>query len=150
MNTPRADFVAFDQAGRLVAIAEAKKRSGANDSWAEAWFRNFANNQPGPLPPYILLATPSKLYLWKDPQPPDFEPTAVLDSQQLFARYLRVSTADPAQISPRTFEFVVGSWLNDVSHQLWQPTSPEESHMFAETGLFAALQNARVIADIAA
>jgi len=102
-------------------------------------------------PTFVLLATPEKLYLWKDPSPASsHEPTAIADAERLFGGYLRRSNFGLSDLSGRTFEFVVGAWLHDLSQHVWLPTAPDEVHALVETGLFDAVENGRVVADLAA
>lgn len=151
MHDWQADFAVFSQDGQLAAIAEAKKKTDTRPGWATAWFRNYLAHQRSSAPPFVLLATPEKLYVWKRPlEASSPEPTAVADARRLFSSYLRRSNLDPADLSSRTFEFIVGAWLNDLSHHLWRPSAPEEVSAFVETGLLEAVENGRVVADIAA
>lgn len=134
-----------------MVVAEAKKKSDVDIGWARAWFRSYQAHRCGSSPAFVLLATPEKLYLWKD-QTADApaEPTAVTDAHRIFASYLQRSNLEPSRVAGRTFEFVVGSWLNDLSQHLWQPSAPDEIHALVETGLVDAIENGRVVADIAA
>ena len=151
MHDWQADFAVFNPEGELTAIAEAKKKSDAGPGWATAWFRNYLAHQQTSAPPFVLLATPEKLYLWKRPSPESSsEPTAVTDARRLFSSYLHRSNLDPADLSGRTFEFIVGAWLNDLSHHLWQPSVPEDVSALVDTGLLEAIEDGRVVADIAA
>ena len=145
----QADFAVFDQKGQLAVIAEAKKKTGADPRWAAEWFRNFAARQHSPAPPFVLLATPQTLYLWKGTEKAS-EPTVAADARSLFAAYLRNSNLEVSSISGSTFEFIVGAWLEDVSNGLWQPSGPEERRVLADSGLLEALENGRVVADVAA
>ncbi|HVR40033.1 MAG TPA: hypothetical protein VMU84_13130 [Thermoanaerobaculia bacterium] len=145
----QADFAVFKN-GQLAAIAEAKKKSRSDLDWATAWFRNYVARQGSSAPPFILLATPDKVYLWKKPAGAlSVEPTAVADASRLFAAYLR-SNLKPTELSSPAFELVVGAWLNDLSLHLWQPSVPEDVRAFVESGLLEAIEHGRVVADIAA
>jgi len=146
----RADFVVFDETGKLAAVAEAKKKPGADLPWAIAWLRNYLAHEHGVPPQFVLLATPERVYLWQQPGTASPDPTAVADARGLFSSYLHRSNADPAHISGRTFEFIVGAWLNDLSHRLWEPSNPEQVRVFVDTGLLEAIENGRVVSDIAA
>lgn len=150
MQDWQADFAVFSQDGQLAVIAEAKKKPDVSASWAAAWLRNYLAHQESAAPPFVILATPEKVYLWKRPSPASSEPTAVTDARRLFASYLPTSVASAAHLSGVAFEFVVGAWLNDLSHHLWQPTTPEEISALSESGLLQAIANGRVVADIAA
>lgn len=146
----QADFAVFSADGQLAAVAEAKKKPDVGSKWAAAWFRNYLAHQQSSAPPFVLLATPEKLYLWKRPSDASLEPTAVTDARRLFASYLPPSAANPGELSSRAFEFVVGAWLNDLSHRLWQPSAQDEISALRETGLLEAIADGRVVADIAA
>lgn len=147
----QADFAVFNETGQLAAIAEAKKKADASPNWAMAWFRNYLAHQGTSAPPFVLLATPDKLYLWKRPsETASAEPTAVADTRRLFSSYLRHSNLNAANVTGRTFEFIVGAWLNDLSNHLWQPSAPEDVRAFVDTGLLKAVENGRVVADVAA
>ena len=150
MQSWQADFAVFSPDGPLTAIAEAKKKPGVTTNWAAAWLRNYLDRQDSAAPPFVILATPEKVYLWKRPSPASSEPAAVIDARRLFAAYLPPSVTSAGHLSGAGFEFVVGAWLNDLSHHLWQPTTPEEVSALRESGLLQAIANGRVVADIAA
>jgi hypothetical protein len=147
----QADFAVFNEQGELTAVAEAKKKSNIDYKWATAWFSNYLSHQGGLAPAFVLLATPDKLYLWKQPsETTSPEPTAVADAQRLFAGYLQRSAHGVSELSSSTFELVVGAWLNDLSQHVWMPIEPDEVTALVETGLFDAVENGRVVADVAA
>ncbi len=151
MQDWQADFAVFSPDGQLAAIAEAKKKPHVGATWAAAWLRNYLAHQQSSAPPFVILATPEKVYLWKRPSHgSSSEPTAVTDARRLFASYLPPSATSAADLSSRAFELVVGAWLNDLSHHLWQPSAPEEISALRESGLLQAISNGRVVADIAA
>jgi hypothetical protein len=151
MDDWQADFAVFSEDGQLAVIAEAKKKTGTDQTWATAWFRNYLDRQRSAAPRFVLLATPERLYLWKGPAETSApEPTAVADARRIFSSYLQRPNLDPAALSSRTFEFIVGAWLDDLSHHLWRPSAPEEISALVETGLLEAVENGRVVAAVAA
>jgi hypothetical protein len=147
----QADFVVYGQDGQLAAVIEATQKSGADAAWVTGWYHNYTERQRSPAPPFILLITPDKLYVWKrqgGESSPD--PTAVADASRLFSPYLRRSNLDPAEIFRQTFKFVVGAWLADFLGHLWQPETPDEISALIGTGLLETVENGRVVADVAA
>ena len=147
----QADFAVFDQKGQLAVIAEAKNKIGTDQQWAAEWFRNYLAHQHSTAPLFVLLATPETLYLWKRTEKASSsEPTAAADARRLFASYLRSSNLEVSSISGPTFEFIVGVWLDDLSHGLWTPSAPEERQAFVDSGLLEAVENGRVVAGVAA
>ena len=147
----QADFAVFSPDGQLAAVVEAKKKLQADPGWAAGWLRNYLSHQRSPAPQFVILATPEKVYLWKRPsEATASQPTAVADARPLFAAYLPASIASVADLASETFEFVVGAWLDAVSHHLWQPSAPDEIDALLDSGLLEALADGRVVADIAA
>jgi len=148
MRNWQTDFAVFNEDGQLIAIAEANRKLNTDARWASDWLRNFATYQRTPMPPFVLLATPEKLYVWKQqPDPDSFEPIAVTNARRLFSSY---TNYDPVDLSKPGFEFIVGAWLDNMSHGLWQPSEPDDVRAFVETGLLEAVQNGRVVAQMAA
>ena len=102
----QADFAMFDQRGQLVAIAEATTKA-TGPGWATAWFRNYFEHQGSAGPPFEILATPAKLYLWKRPYDGSSpEPTAVADTGRLYSpavlsRYLFTGREDGRVVQDR-------------------------------------------------
>ncbi len=147
----RADFAVFDQSGQLTVIAEAKKKSGADPRWASEWFRNYLAHQQTSAPPFILLATPETLYLWKrSAGSSSSEPTAIADARRVFSFYLDRSNLDATTLGGQAFEIVVGAWLHDLSHLGWQPSTPDERQVLVDSGLLDAIKNGRVVSEVAA
>jgi hypothetical protein len=135
----------------LALVTEAKNKSGTDRQWATEWFRNYLGYQSSATPLFVMLATPDMLYLWKRTgKTSASEPTATADSGIIFSSYLRNSNLKISSISGPTFELIVGAWLDDLSHGFWQPSTPEERHAFADSGLIEAVENGRVVADVAA
>lgn len=146
-----ADFAVFDQKVQLAAVAEAKSIPGTNRRWAAEWFHNYSGHQRTPAPPFVLLVTPEKLYVWKrsassEPWP---EPHGVIDAQRVFAFYLDHSNLDTTKLRGPAFELLVGMWLDDLSHGIWQPATPEERRVLVESGLLEAVEDGRVVSEAA-
>ena len=111
----QADFAVYAPDGHLTAIAEAKKKTDADPSWAAAWLRNYLAHQQSVAPAFVILATPTQVYLWRQPSlTGSSAPTAVTDARRLFAAYLPPTTTSLAELSSHAFEFVVGAWLHDL------------------------------------
>src|SRR5258708_1555818 len=141
------DFAIYDQAGRLVAVAEAKKRQGITSAWAREWARNFLAHGGATSPPYLLLFTPDHVYLWKRPvESGETEPTHILDASALFRSYYSRPEVDPERISSQGFELLVGSWLHDVLHRPW-PTSDEDVRSLEQSGFLEAVRDGHVESD---
>lgn len=139
------DFVAYDREGRVLLLAEAKSRRGTSESWAARLRRNMLSH--GILPPskYFLIATPERMYLWKQGRtgrgeaPPEF----TIDAEKVFRPYFQKLQQEPLNIAPEAFELVVLTWLSDITRSgerdLDQATPP--SGLSELTG---SLQQARI------
>jgi hypothetical protein len=118
------DFFLYDRIGRLAAVIEVRNRRGTSGQWAAELRRNLlAHFEAYRDAPFFLLATPERLYIWKDaptdlaeeslPVLPDYE----VDARPLFSPYLERSGRKLEEIHGPTFELVVLSWLGDLTRE---------------------------------
>jgi hypothetical protein len=150
-NNWQADFAMFDRNGQLVAVAEAKNLPDIDLEWAMEWFGYRLELKEAVMPRFVLLVTPGKLYVWKQTAaPPSVEPAAAIDARRLFDFYLERSTLRIDRLNGATFEFLVGAWLDAFAHGMWQPSTPEERRALIDTGLLEAVENGRVVSEVAA
>jgi hypothetical protein len=127
----------------LAAIVEVKKVGHANPEWAAAWFCNYMDYSGDTAPRFVLLATPENLYVWKTSSA---ESAASTDARTLLASYRRRSKRDLADIASFSFELIVGAWLDDLLHHIWNPSTPPEVHAFVDSGLLEAIEGGKVVA----
>jgi hypothetical protein len=111
------DFIAYDRNGRVLLLAEAKSRHRTSESWATGLRRNMLSH--GLLPPseYFLIATPERLYLWRQPEQNVAEapPQVAVDVEKVLEPYFRKLQQEPSKIGPEAFEHLVLTWLNDIA-----------------------------------
>ena len=113
----RADLALYDKNGRLTAVAEVMNRLGTSPTWAARTRRNLLAHGSYQESDFFLLATPERLYVWKDAgtTPVERLPTYDADSRHLFAPYFRNAGIDPHEVSGQAFELLVASWLSDLT-----------------------------------
>ena len=115
------DFIAYDREGRIVLLAEAKTTRGASDQWAARLRRNMLSHGVLPWAKYFLIATPERLYLWKQERPdpsevaPDFTIDATKEFQPWSSEMLRRLHLDLSDIGPEAFRLLVLTWLTDIA-----------------------------------
>jgi len=119
----KPDFVIYDRDGQRVAIVDVRARGGASTDWAAQLRRNLQDFEPVVWrAPFFLLATPERVYLWRDAWrepgseavPPDWE----LTGEDVFGPYLKKAHAKLQGLSGPGFELVVMSWLQDLVHPI--------------------------------
>lgn len=139
------DFVAYDREGKVVLLAEVKSRRGTSESWAARLRRNMLAHGVLPWAKYFLIATPERMYLWKQDRPNSAEvpPEFTIDAGKLFQPYFQRLQQEPSKIGPEAFELLVLTWLTDITrsdeHNLKRDTS---STWLPE--LVGSLQQARI------
>lgn len=111
-----ADILAFDRYGQLALIAEVKNKRVASSEWAAKMRRNMFAHGFLPNAPYFLLALPDRFYLWKNTgiSLDVTEPTLEVDPRPFLEPYYENSGILPDNLTERSFEFIVTSWLNKV------------------------------------
>jgi hypothetical protein len=111
------DFVAYDRDGGIVLLAEAKSRRGTSEDWAAGLRRNMLSR--GLLPPskFFLIATPERIYVWKQGHPGQTAapPEFTIDATKVLQPYFQRLNQDPSKIGPQAFELLVLTWLTDVA-----------------------------------
>ena len=123
------DFAAYDREGRVVLLVEAKSRRGTSEHWAAQLRRNMLAHGILPWAKYFLIATPERMYLWKQehPNPGDVPPEFTIDAAKIFQPYFQKLHQEPSNIGPEAFELLVLTWLTDIArsgeHNLKQDTS---------------------------
>ncbi len=111
-----ADILAFDRYRQLALIAEVKNKRGASSEWAARMRRNMFAHGLLPSAPFFLLALPDNFYLWKntDRNLDVIEPTQKIDPRPFLQPYYESFGISLDNLTGRSFEFIVTSWLNQV------------------------------------
>ena len=112
-----ADILAFDKYGQLSLIVEVKNKRGASSDWAARMRRNMFAHGLLPNAPFFLLALPDNFYLWKniDGNLDTIQPTQRVDPRPFLQSYYKNFGISFDDLTGRSFEFIVTSWLNQIS-----------------------------------
>ena len=139
------DFVAYDREGRVLLLAEAKSRRGTSESWAARLRRNMLSHGMLPWSKYFLIATPERMYLWKQerPDPAEAPPEFTIDAEKVFRPYFQKLQQEPLNIGPEAFELVVLTWLSDIT-QSGERNVDQGPHSAGLSELTGSLQQARI------
>ncbi len=150
-NTP-IDFIAYNPDGTVVLLAEAKSRHGTSEAWAAKLRRNMLSH--GVLPPaeYFLIATPERMYGWKQENlsvgeiPTQFTPPQfTIDARKALAPYFAKLDCDPKNIGPKAFELLILSWLNEIARSAEYRAQLDASlRSLSESGLLSSLSRAQI------
>lgn len=70
-----------------------------------------------PLSKYFLIATPERMYLWKQQEThaADAPPEFTIDAEMVFRPYFQKLQQEPLNIGPEAFEILVLTWLTDIT-----------------------------------
>ena len=148
-----ADILAFDRNGQLALIAEVKNKRGTSTNWAAKMRRNMFAHGLMPNAPFFLLALPDAFYLWENTgrglEP--IEPTQRVDPTPFLQPYYEGSGIAPTDLTGRSFELIVTSWLN----QVLRAKSPRElsngtQDWLVKSGLFDRLAGGHLELEAAA
>jgi len=128
-------------------LAEAKSRHGTSDVWAAKFRRNMLAHGLLPRSKYFPIATPERMYGWKqeDLSANDVPPQFTVDAQKALAPYFAKLNQDPGNIGPKAFELLVLSWLTDIAMSAEQNAEfdPSLKSLF-ESGLLSSLRQAQI------
>lgn len=141
------DFIAYDQTGHPVLLAEAKSRRGTSAQWAAQLRRNMLAHGILPRAKYFLIATPDRMYLWAGDgaEPAEAPPKFTIDAAKEFQPYFEKFNQEPSGIGPQAFDFLVLTWLNDLAWSGEQMLKQDVSlRWLADSGLIESLHQARI------
>ena len=138
------DFIAYDKEGQIILLAEAKSRRGTSEHWAARLRRNMLSHGILPWAKYFLIATPERLYLWKQEHPnlSEVAPEFTIDATKEFQPYFQKLHQEPSDIGPEAFELLVLTWLTDIARSGDGLRQDVASPWLAE--LTGSLQQARI------
>jgi hypothetical protein len=139
------DFAAYDREGKVVLLVEAKSRSGTSEHWAARLRRNMLAHGVLPRAKYFLIATPEKMYLWKQERfnPSETPPEFTIDAATVLEPYFQRLHQAPSKISPEAFELLVLTWLTDIARHGGKTSEQDTSSSWLPE-LTGSLQQARI------
>lgn len=139
------DFIAYDADGTVVLLAEAKSRLGTSEMWAAKLRRNMLAHGVLPRAKYFLIATPERMYGWKQESGNEAPPQFTIDARQALGPYFAKLNQDPANVSPRAFELLVLTWLTDISRSAEYRADIDPSlRSLSDSGLLSSLRQAQI------
>lgn len=147
-----ADILTFDKFGQVALIAEIKYKRGTSANWAAKMRRNMFAHGFLPNAPYFLLALPDTFYLWKNTgiNLDVTEPTLSVDPRPFLEPYYESSGISPDDLSGRSFEFIVTSWLNKILRvKSPQDLFSKNQDWLVSSGLFDKLSGGRLEMEVA-
>jgi hypothetical protein len=141
------DFIAYDNVGRVILVAEVKRRLGTSEHWATHFRRNMLAHGVLPKSPFFLIATPERMYFWKQDQQAraDEPPAFTLDATKALKPYLDKLNRPPQAIGEQALELLVSSWLSDMAGTDEARVRQDPSmRWLAESGLLDSLGTGRI------
>jgi hypothetical protein len=147
LPTREVDFVAYDEHGQPVLLVEVKSRHETSELWAARFRRNLLAHGTLPKAPFFLIATPERMYFWRqdDPSPNEEPPQFTLDATNELKPYFERFKQTPEKTSGQALELILFSWLVDLA-EFGQSRANKDSSLkwLSESGLLEALRSARI------
>src|SRR5579863_6459281 len=147
LPTREVDFVAYGDRGQPVLLVEVKSQRQTSDVWAARFRRNLLAHGTLPKAPFFLIATPERMYFWRqdDPRPieelPQFTMDATYELKPYFEKFKQTSEKAGGQV----LELILFSWLVDLAES-GQLRAKHDSSVkwLSDSGLLDALSSARI------
>jgi hypothetical protein len=141
------DFVAYDERGQPVLLVEVKSIHDTSEFWAARFRRNLLEHGTLPSALFFLIATPERLYFWRqdaagaEEEPPQFTMDATAELKPYFERFKQT----PEGTNGEVLELILFSWLNDLAES-GQSRVDEDSSLkwLSGSGLLDALKHAHI------
>jgi hypothetical protein len=141
------DVIAYDQDGRVILLAEAKSRVGTSEKWAAQFRRNMLAHGTLPNAQFFLIATPERMYFWKQDRPGvlDAPPEFTIDATTEFKPYFDKLEKTSQGVSEQALELLVLSWLTEIARTGDARSKKDPSRRWlADSGLIGSLEKARI------
>jgi hypothetical protein len=141
------DFIAYDERGQPILLVEVKSRHQTSDLWAAHFRRNLLAHGTLPRAPFFLIATPERIYFWRqdDPSPNEELPQFTLDATNELKPYFERFKQTPGKTTGQALELILFSWLVDLAES-GQSRAKQDSSLgwLSESGLLDALRSTRI------
>ncbi|MGB5963558.1 MAG: hypothetical protein WBG73_23175 [Coleofasciculaceae cyanobacterium] len=135
------DIAIYNRDHQLVVVVEVKAKLNASPEWAAQLRSNIFAHGIFPKAPYFLMAFPDKFYLWTATieQSEKSEPTYTIDARPILDSYFEKAGVSANQITGRSLELIVASWLGKLIHAEQLPEFEQSQPWLIESGLYAAI-----------
>lgn len=147
LPTREVDFAAYDERGQPVLLAEVKNRPETSPLWAARFRRNLLAHGRLPKSPFFLIATPQRMYFWRQDElsPGEDPPQFTMDSANELRPYFERFKQSPEKTSSQALELILVSWLNDMA-EFGQSRARQDPALtwLSDSGLLDALKGARI------
>jgi hypothetical protein len=141
------DFVAYNDHGQPVLLVEAKSLRQTSEAWAALFRRNLLAHGTLPKAPFFLIATPERLYFWRQDESGSSEelPQFTMDATSELRPYFEKFRQTPEKIGGQVLELILYSWLVDLADS-GQSRAKHDSSLkrLSDSGLLDALHSARI------
>lgn len=137
------DIRLYGRDGHLVLVADIRAKQGTSVEWAAMLRRNLLEGEEFPAVKFFLIATPDRLYLWKDSgkDPVLVPPTYIIDARSALKPYFE-RLGNRAHISKEVFELLVTAWLSGLVYWRESPKGIDrEQGWLTESRFLDAIKN---------
>lgn len=151
MKNTIADMTVYDAHGQLAFIIEVKNKLGTSREWAAKMRRNIFAHGLVPDTKWFIIALPDHFYVWKDieSKPEEILPTYDMNPEPFLRPYYDKAGMKLDQLSEKSLELILTSWLNEMAHTDTIPSSiPSETQQWlAESGFLDAIKDGYIEAQ---
>ena len=144
------DFVAYSDGGQPVLLVEVKSTRQTSEVWAARFRRNLLAHGTLPRAPFFLIATPERMYFWRqdDEMPIEETPQFTMDATYELRPYFEKFKQSPEKTGGQALELILFSWLVDLAESGQLRAKKDFSlKWLSDSGLLDALSSARIEAS---
>jgi hypothetical protein len=141
------DLIAYDERGQALLLVLVKGRHDTSAVWAAKYRRNLLSHDTLPAAPFFLIATPERMYFWRQQNQGAEEelPQFTLDPTNELKPYFERTGIAPETVGGEPWELIVYFWLIDIAEN-GQSRAREDPSLrwLSESGLLEALRKGRI------
>jgi hypothetical protein len=141
------DFVAYDEWGQLLLLAEVKGILDTSDDWVAKYRRNLLEHGTLPHVPFFLIATAERMYFWHQDhhtsmeELPHFTMDATAELKPYFEKFEQTAESARGEV----LDLILLTWLTDIAEYGHSRVNEDPSlKWLSESGLLDGLKRARI------
>lgn len=143
-NRDEIDVLVLSKEGRPAVLVEVKAGSRQRPEDIQSYLQMLRSYADRTQAPYMLLATPSKIMIWRREQSAD-EPPKELDTTRILQEYQMFG--ETTTVSELALEIAVKQWLQDLILH-WHSAQPPFQQVIKQIKMLDAIEDGEVVIKV--
>jgi hypothetical protein len=142
------DIAVYSPDHRLQLVVEVKSTPAASSEWAAQFRSNLLENGALPNAPFLILAFPHRLFLWRSGPAAEVPPDYSANTSDVLREYLGNWAENAPHLGEESLEIAVSSWLRELTSTMRAPRRESDpDRILMDSGAYQAIRHGSVTSD---